>query len=517
MDLETLLSYPWRIMLPEFTILGVATLISLLDLFMKEKVDRKVLAWIALGGIGLALFFLVLNTGQPVQEILYETYRLDGFANAFKFIFLVGAALIFITSFDYVNRKDVPYEGEFYYLILTAALGAMIVASSADMITLFVGLELLSISSYILVAVRKHNLAANESAMKYVISGAIATAIMLFGMSYIYGLTGTTNLFEIQERLSVAALGGYLPVIYFAFFVTFVGMAFKLAVVPYHMWAPDVYQGAPTPITAFLSVVSKAAGFALVLRFFLVTMAGVVDVEQSQQAGTYIFALMNVELIMAIVAALSMIIGNTLALRQTNIKRLFAYSSIAQAGYILVPFAVGAHLLYFTEPNMVFSTALFYLAAYLLMNLGAFSVIQLVIKETGTEDIRGFAGLYQRAPFKAVAMTVFLASLAGIPLTAGFIGKYYILMGAVSAGLIWLAVVMLITTVISYYYYFGVISQMYMREPGNHAALPTPVGIGAVLVFCITGTILLGILPGLALDVIQTHFNFVEIFIPANG
>ncbi|EGL81779.1 NAD(P)H-quinone oxidoreductase subunit 2 [Caldalkalibacillus thermarum TA2.A1] len=517
MDLETLLSYPWRIMLPEFTILGVATLISLLDLFMKEKVERKVLAWIALGGIGLALVFLLFNTGQPVQEILYETYRLDGFANAFKFIFLIGAALIFLTSLDYVNKKDVPYEGEFYYLILTAVLGAMIVASSADMITLFVGLELLSISSYILVAVRKHHLAANESAMKYVISGGIATAVTLFGLSYIYGLTGTTNLFEIQERLAAAALGGYLPVIYFAFFVTFVGMAFKLSVVPFHMWAPDVYQGAPTPVTAFLSVVSKAAGFALVLRFFLVTMAGVIDVEQSRQAGVYIMALGNVELMIALVAAASMIIGNTMALRQTNVKRLFAYSSIAQAGYILVPFAVGAHLLYQTGPHLVIGPALFYLAAYLLMNLGAFAVIQLVIKDTGTEDIRGFAGLYKRAPFKAVAMTIFLASLAGIPFTAGFIGKYYILMGAVGAGLIWLAAVMLVTTVISYYYYFGVVSQMYMREPGEHAPLKTPAGIGAVLVVCIAGTILLGILPNLALDLLETHFNLVEIFWPARG
>jgi NADH-quinone oxidoreductase subunit N len=250
-DLEMLLSYPWRIMLPEFTILGVATIVSILDLFMREKVNRTVLAYISMGGIVLSLFFLFQNFGQPVQEILYETYRLDGFANAFKLLFLVGTGIVFLQSLDYVKQKEVPYEGEFYYLILTALLGAMIVASSADMITLFVGLELLSISSYILVGTRKHHLLSNESAMKYVISGGIASAVMLYGMSFIYGLTGTTNLFTITGRLFEAFQSGYDFLIYFAFFVTFVGMAFKITVVPFHMWAADVYQGAPTPVTAF--------------------------------------------------------------------------------------------------------------------------------------------------------------------------------------------------------------------------------------------------------------------------
>jgi NADH-quinone oxidoreductase subunit N len=504
MDINTLASYPWQIMMPEFTILGIATLLSLLDLFMKDKVNRKVLAWIALGGIGVAFYFTTLGIGQPVQQILFDTYRLDGFATAFKMIFLLSTAMVFIISFDYVKRKDIPYEGEFYYLILTGLLGAMILASSADMMTLFVGLELLSISSYILVGMRKKHLQSNESAFKYVVSGGIATAIMLYGMSFIYGLTGTTNLFEISMGLTFAFSEGYDFIIYFGFFLTFVGMAFKIAAVPFHMWGPDVYQGAPTPVTAFLSVVSKAAGFALILRFFLVSFLPVGPI--SQQTGMVEeFIFFNVTFFVGLAAAASMIIGNTLALRQTNIKRMFAYSSIAQAGYILVPFAV--------LTGFVSDMVIFYLMAYLFMNLGAFAVIQTVTKQTGTEEVKGFAGLYHRAPYQALAMTIFLLSLAGLPITAGFFGKFFIFMGSLNQGNVWLASVMVITSVISYFYYFGIIRQMYMRPGNSEAPLKAEVGIGVVIVVCLVGTLLLGLLPTYFMDIIHSNFNIEQIFI----
>lgn len=511
MDIEQLASYPWGIMMPEFTILGIATLLSLLDLFMKDKIDRKIIAWIGLGGIGIALYFVYHNmtllTGdQPVQQILFDTYRLDGYANAFKIIFLVGAALVFILSLDYVKKKDIPYEGEFYYLMLTAVLGAMILASSADMITMFIGLELLSLSSYILVGMRKKNLQSNESSFKYIVSGGIATAVMLYGMSFIYGLTGTTNLFVIGERLNIAFNDGFSFVIYFAFFLTFIGMAFKISAVPFHMWAPDVYQGAPTPVTAFISVVSKAAGFALIIRFLIVSFLQIGSVDQA--TGSYDIALLNVGLYVAFAAAASMIIGNTLALRQTNIKRMFAYSSIAQAGYILVPFAVLTNLI----TDMVF----FYLFAYLFMNLGAFAVIQSVTKQMGTEEIHGFAGLYHKAPFKALAMTIFLLSLAGLPITAGFFGKFFIFMGSIQLGNIWLASVMVITSVISYFYYFGVIRQMYMRPGKDDKPLKTPYGIGTVILVCVIGTLFLGFAPTLVMEFIHTHFNVEGILTVVN-
>lgn len=507
MDFDTLLSYPWRIMRPEFTILGVATFMSLLDLFLKDKVDRKRMAWIGLSGITVALYFVLLNVftpEAPVQQILYQTFRVDGFANGFKILFLLAAAIVFILAFDDMKDKgkEIPYRGEFYYLLLTAVLGAMVLASSADLITMFVGLELLSLSSYILVGMRKKRLDANESAFKYIVSGTIATAVMLYGMSFIYGLTGSSNLFEIASRLQFAYNEGYGLLIYLAFFLTFIGMAFKIAAVPFHMWAPDVYQGAPTPITAFLSVVSKAAGFAIILRLFLVSFLPVAEMNLFGMVEDFFFRVASV--VIGIVAALSMVIGNVLALRQSNVKRLFAYSSIAQAGYILVPFAVLSQYLL----DMIF----YYLLAYVFMNLGAFAVIQSVTNQTGTEDIKGFAGLYHRSPLKALGMTIFLLSLAGLPITAGFFGKFFIIQGSLMEGNIWLAAAIILTSVVSYYYYFGLIRQMYMRHGESEAPLNISGGIATVIVICVLGTVLLGILPTYALDMINEHFPFFQIF-----
>lgn len=513
MDWETVQSYSWQIMMPEFTILGIITLVTLLDLFMRDKIPRKLLAYISLGGIGIALFFLFQNMvrleGTGVQEILYETYRLDGFSNGFKLLFLVGTAMVFLLSLDYVSRREVPYEGEFYYLILTALLGAMIVASSSDMITLFVGLELLSISSYILVGVRKKNKLSNESAFKYVVSGGIASAIMLFGMSYIYGLTGTTNLYEVRENLQFALDQGHDILIYFAFFVTFIGMSFKISAAPFHMWTPDVYQGAPTPITAFLSVVSKAAGFALILRFFLIGLFPVFTTTGDQM----ISIMGNVGFFVAIIAAATMIIGTLVALRQIDVKRLFAYSSIAQAGYVLVPFAVIGPYVQFLEYNV--QIMIYYLGAYLLMNLGAFAIIQLVTKDRGTNDVSAFSGLYQRSPFQALAMTLFILSLAGLPPAAGFIGKVYIFMSSVQSGFIWLASIMVVTSIISYYYYFGVLRQIWVRQVDEEDGqqLKTPVGSGIVLVLCLVGTLAMFVLAGVTLEAIDHYFNVVDMII----
>jgi NADH-quinone oxidoreductase subunit N len=265
-----------------------------------------------------------------------------------------------------------------------------------------------------------------------------------------------------------------------------------------------VYQGAPTPITAFLSVVSKAAGFALILRFFIVSFLPVGPINpQTGTVGEFIF--FNVTFFIGLAAAASMIIGNTLALRQTNIKRMFAYSSIAQAGYILVPFAV--------LTGFVTDMVIFYLMAYLFMNLGAFAIIQSVTKQTGTEEVKGFAGLYHRSPYHAVAMTIFLLSLAGLPITAGFFGKFFIFMGSLNQGNVWLASVMVITSVISYFYYFGVIRQMYMRPGSSEVPLKAEVGIGVVILVCLIGTLLLGFAPTYIMDVIHSNFNIQEIFI----
>ncbi|PLS17744.1 NADH-quinone oxidoreductase subunit NuoN [Bacillus sp. M6-12] len=503
MDLETMLSYEWGAMMPEFIILGVAALLSLLDLFLPKQYNRKSLAWIALAGIILSIISLISLFDLKVTSILHDTFRLDSFAKAFKLLLLVGAALVILLAESFKPKEGISeYRGEFYYLFLAALLGAMVMSSSGDLITLFVGLELLSISSYILAGFRKKHLASNESAMKYVINGGISTAITLFGMSYLYGLTGTTNLKEMSGAMSAVFDGQFQYLFGLAFFMILVGLSFKLASVPFHMWAPDVYQGSPTPVTAFLSVVSKTAGFIILLRIlislFLMTPA--------DETGALTFLEKNNDYI-GFLAGITMIAGNVIALRQRNIKRMLAYSSIAHAGYILVAIAV---LGYFT-----FDAVWFYLAAYLFMNLGAFAVIQLITDKTGSEDISRFAGLYRTSPVLAVAMAVFILSLAGIPGTAGFIGKLTIFMGAFSAdpGHYVLGAIMIGATVISYVYYFGIMTQMFFRPAIAAEKMKIPGGIIIVLALCIGGTVLFGLAPNIAFDFLHTNFGGFEDFL----
>ncbi|WP_051330804.1 NADH-quinone oxidoreductase subunit NuoN [Aneurinibacillus terranovensis] len=496
-----LAQFDWSAMTPEFTILGVATLLSLIDLFMPKKSDRRILAWIGFAGLILAGFFVVKNTGHGVVSIMADMFRLDGYANGFKLILLGGVAFVFLISINYIDKNNIIYSGEFYYLLLTALLGGMIMASSADLITLFVGLELLSISSYIMVGTRKNHIQSNESSFKYVVSGGIATAITLYGMSFIYGITGSTNLYVIGERLAQEVQNGFSFIMFLGLLLMLVGLSFKISAVPYHMWTPDVYQGAPTPITAFLSVVSKSAGFAMILRVFLVMLYNLQDIDKA--TGQPIPLLLGKwATIVAIVAGASMILGNTMALRQVNAKRLMAYSSIAQAGYLLVPFATFTILLY--------EQTIFYLFAYLCANMGIFAVMMLVNRDQNTEDVTSFAGLYHRAPWLAIAMTFFLLSLAGIPVTAGFVGKFYILLSALAYHRYWLSGIMIATSVVSYFYYFGFIRQMYMRPGKTEAPLKVPATIVIVLIVAFVGTVAAGILPGSVMGYIHAHFPFAQ-------
>lgn len=504
MDIETLLGFEWRKMAPEFTILITAVVLSFIDLFAPRRMNRRSFAWLALIGIVIALSFCITQIGTPVTTILAGTYRLDAFAVAFKLLLLIGIAFVLLMSFDYDKRGDMLYRGEFYYLLLAALLGAMMLTSSADMITLFVSLEVLSLASYIMAGLRKEDLASNEAALKYVLNGGIATGIFLFGMSYIYGLSGTTNLYEIR-----AVLGGENPLIFdsrfllmFAFILVFIGFSFKLTTVPFHMWAPDVYEGAPTPVTAFLGVVSKTAGFVLVLRFLIIVFMDAPGVDVTADRGALIFA--NAAPYVAVAAALAMVIGNTAALRQKNMKRLFAYSGIAQAGYVLVPFV--------SLTELTLGNVWFYLLVYLFMNLGAFAIIQTVAERDGNADMAHFTGLSRRSPWLALAMAVFLISLAGIPATAGFIGKFNILVEAIGSGRFWLASVMLGTTVISYFYYFHIIVAMYRRPALRTERLPLPVSTGVVVGIGVIATIGLGLFPDVALGFLHDHFPLADFF-----
>ena len=496
MDLETLLSFEWGIMMPEFIILGIATILTLCDLFMPKTLDRKILGWLGFMGILAALVSLIGLVDHEVASILFDTFRLDAFAKAFKMILLVGAALVMLLSISYQPTEGMSeYRGEFFYLFLTALLGAMVVTSSGDLITLFVGLELLSISSYLLAGIRKKNTQSNESAMKYVINGSISTAITLFGMSYVYGLTGTTNIAGMRDVLLAMSDSQYVYLLVIAFLMIFVGLSFKITAAPFHMWAPDVYQGAPTPVTAFLSVVSKTAGFVLLIRIFLSIFA---NAASSGPNSSSILEMMQDYI--AFIAGATMIIGNVIALKQRNIKRIFAYSSIAHAGYLLVAFA--------SFSNFMLDSMWFYLTAYLFMNLGAFAIIQILTEKTGSEDRSHFAGLYKRAPFLSIALSVMLLSLAGIPGTAGFIGKLNIITGAfvVEQPYYVLVSVMIATTVIAYVYYFGIMAQMFFRPAASEEQVKIPVGAGIVIGICLGATILLGFFPNIAFDFLQTHF-----------
>ncbi len=499
MDLHTLTSMNWGIMAPEFAILGTAIILSLLDLFMPRAQSRRPLGILAIAGIAAAFIFLYLQFGHEGASLFHDMYRLDSFSKAFKLILLLGTGLILVLAYDYRMNEEEEYRGEFYYLLLTALLGAMFMASSGDMITLFIGLELLSLSSYVMAGMRKRKLESNEAAFKYVVSGGISTAITMFGMSYVFGLTGETNLYAVGAALRDTSILQNQFLLVFAFFITFAGLTFKIASAPFHMWAPDVYQGSPLPVTAFLSVVSKTAGFAIILRFFLLCFSSAPGIKGDP-------LLLQVQPYLAVLAGATMIAGNVIALRQRNIKRLFAYSSIAQAGYILVPFVSVSALL--------FETTWFYLLAYLFMNIGAFAVIQEVTAASGTNDISGFAGLYKRSPWLAVAMTIFILSLAGIPATAGFAGKFGIFMNALGTnpGHYILAGILMAATVVSYFYYFNIIGQMFFRSGQEERAIQHKKGLLFVTALCAAATVFFGIFPGTALHFFYNEFHLTDFF-----
>ncbi|MBK5485437.1 MULTISPECIES: NADH-quinone oxidoreductase subunit NuoN [unclassified Peribacillus] len=505
MDWNTMLSYNWGAMMPEFIILGTAMILSILDLFWPKHFNRRKLAWLALTGIILAFLSLISLFSYETVSILSDTFRLDSFAKAFKLILLFGAGLVILLAESYEPQEGLQeHRGEFYYLFLTALLGAMIMTSSGDMITLFVGLELLSLSSYILVGIRKHNRKSNEASMKYVINGGISTAITLFGMSYLYGVTGSVNLGEMSRTMAAMTDGQLQYIMGLAFFMVFVGLSFKIAAAPFHMWAPDVYEGAPTPVVAFLSVISKTAGFVIILRIFLSLFL----TAPGDTFGALDFLEKN-NIYIAFVAGLTIIIGNVIALRQQNLKRLFAFSSIAHAGYLLIAVATmgGGYFL--------MDTVWFYLLAYLLMNIGVFAVIQLLSSQSGSEDISIVAGLGGRSPYLAIAFTVFILSLAGIPGTTGFIGKLNIFLGTfiTEPGHYVLAGIMIAGTIVSYVYYFGLLVQVFFRPIHSDKVIKIRSGLSTVIIICLVGTILFGIVPNIALDFLHNQFGDFTDFI----
>jgi NADH-quinone oxidoreductase subunit N len=482
----------WAVMGPEIVLVLAGFVILLFDLFAAKESSRRISPYLGLISVLVALVLVIRNFGvvadvETPLQLSNMLYVLDNFGNVFKVIFLTGAALTLLMSIDFLGRHSDVKVGEYTYLLMFATVGAMAMASAYDLITLFVGLELLSISSYILVAIRRDNAKSSESAMKYLITGALATALALYGMSFIYGVTGQTNLFLGRQMISQMWIE-LKPVLMLGFLLMFAGFAIKAALAPFHKWAPDTYEGAPNPITSFLAVVSKAAVFALIARVFIWGFSW-------QIPDLYIY--------LAVLAASSMVIGNVAALAQKNIKRLLALSSVAQAGYLLVPLAVLGKGTSDFNIWLALGQVAFYLFGYLFMTMGAFAVLTAVTREAGTESIEAFRGLYKRSPFQAVAMTIFLLSMAGMPLTAGFFGKFFIFLGTINTGMYWLGALLFFTSAIAFYYYFGVMRNIFANDEKAVAkgSVAMPWSLNVIVLIGLIGTIGLGVFPNMFLDV----------------
>lgn len=461
------------------------------DLFVPRKI---VTAWLTLGALGISfvLNLFIFNTGGEALEGMFIADQFTGFMNI---VILTAAVLTVLLSVDYLKRSGIE-RGEFYSLLLFSTAGMMFMASANDLIVIFVSLELLSIPLYIMAAFRPNDLKSEESGMKYFILGAFASAFFVYGAALIYGATGTTRLPEIFAAVEgiVAADSTAIFYLLVGTALLIVGLGFKVAVVPFHMWTPDVYEGAPTPVTAFMSVGAKAGGFAALLRVMAVGLPVLF-----LQAGDTITAWQNV---VWIIAALTMIIGNFVAISQNNLKRMLAYSSIAHAGYILMAVAAAGTA---GVSNAAAQSALVYLLAYTFTNLGAFGVVLVLERTDGSgTSLDDMIGLAKSKPILAAAMTIFMFSLTGIPLTGGFTGKWLIFQATLDAGLVPLAVVGVLTSVVSAFYYVRVIVNMYLREGDGSEAEGLSQYATYAIYASLAGTLLIGIVPVLVTNLTDT-------------
>lgn len=427
--------------LPEVILAGFAIVIMVVEP-MVSPARKRALGRVAFAGV-LAAGWALVGGSMPAGLAFGRSISADGFSSFFILIFLLIAGLVLLGSMDYLERDNVQH-GEFYALILFATVGMCFMAASTDLIMIFIGLEISSLSSYVLAGFKRHDPQSNESAMKYFLLGSFATAFFLYGIAFVYGLTGTTNLLDVSAAL--AEPGSWNSPARLALVLMFVGLAFKVSTVPFQVWTPDVYQGAPAPVTAFLSTGPKAAAFAVLARIFL---------GAAGSAGPVAFWLIWIS------AVLTMSVGNLAALLQTNVKRMLAYSAIAHAGYVLVGLAAAIE----TGHSEGAGAVLFYLAAYALMNVGAFLLIaHLAGAGEHRTELADFTGLGRACPGVAACLTVFMLSLAGIPATAGFFAKFYVFRAAMHAGLTGLTLIAVLNGVVSVYYYLGLVVTLYMRE-----------------------------------------------------
>ncbi|MBW3642934.1 MAG: NADH-quinone oxidoreductase subunit N [Actinobacteria bacterium] len=471
---------------PEIVLVVVLGVLLLVDLVFEERARWASSTIAGIGLLAALVPVLTLAVAGDDRSMFGGAYVVDNFALVLKGLFLVAGYVTVLISTDYIGEGDY-YEGEYYFMLLSSLLGMTVMASARDLLSIFVALELLSIPAYLLAGWRKRDLRGNEASLKYYLLGVFASAVMLYGMSLVFGVAGSTLLSRIGDAVSAGPRSA--PVITVGIVFVVVGFAFKVSAVPFHTWAPDTYEGAPTPITAFLSVASKAAGFVALVQLVFIGFLGRDDVWAPM---------------FWLLAALTMTVGNLIALRQTNLVRLLAYSSVAQAGFMLAPFAVAADIPAARGgTGGAIGSVVTYLLIYSAMNLGAFAVVMAVARKTRSGEISSYGGLFQYAPGLTVLMSIFLFALAGIPPLAGWYAKFVVFKSLLDAGTtagIALAVVGVVNSVVALFYYASVAREMWMSpvpEGQDLTAVRVPPALGASLALCAAATLAIGVAPNL--------------------
>ncbi|MGD0509766.1 MAG: NADH-quinone oxidoreductase subunit N [Terriglobales bacterium] len=459
--------------LPELVLSLFGMLVMIVDPLLDEENSHRSLGTIALIGT-LAALASTFWMAQYQETAFSNMIRVEGFSIFFHFLVIAVAAVAILSSFDYLRVQRIR-AGEYYGLILFGTVGMCLMSSAIELVLIFIALEISSISTYILAGFRRHDASSSESSLKYFLLGSFATAFFLYGVALMFGATGSTNVDAINQALHSS--NAPVPVLaYLATALMFMGLGFKVASAPFHVWTPDVYEGAPAPVVGLMSTGPKAAAFAILLRVLF-----------EARAPGYFWLIW-------VSAALTMTLGNVCALVQNNVKRLLAYSSIAHAGYLLVAFAA--------QPDLGISAAMFYTAAYAAMNLGAFAVVS-HFANAGEKyvTLEDYAGLGRTSPALAATFTFFLMSLIGIPITGGFFAKFYVLSAALKSNLAGLAIILVLNSAVGAYYYLRIIVMMYMREPrGEVPVTPVPAAAGLAIAVCVLLTLYLGVLPGRVLD-----------------
>jgi NADH-quinone oxidoreductase subunit N len=466
--------------LPELVLSIFGLAIMFIDPLMDERTSQKTLGGISLAG-ALAALAATLFQAQPQYAGLgfWNMVRVDHFSIFFHFLVTAITAVVILTSYEYMDVQQIR-AGEYYGLILFGAVGMCLMSSAVELVLIFIALEISSISTYVLAGFRRRAAISSESSVKYFLLGSFATAFFLYGVALMFGATGSTSIAVIGEKL---AAGNSSLLIYAGVALMFVGLGFKVAAAPFHIWTPDVYEGAPSPVVGFMSTAPKAAVFAVLLRIVF---------EAHAPATLWL---------VWVLAALSMTIGNIAALVQNNVKRLLAYSSIAHAGYLLVAFA--------SLPSDGIPAAMFYTASYAAMNVGAFAVVS-HFANSGERYVamEDYSGLGRRSPILAATLTIFLLSLIGIPITGGFFAKFYVFSAAVQSHLMGLLIIGVLNSAIGAYYYLRIIVVMYMREEREEIPVtPIPAGLGLALALSLAATIYLGVAPNRVLNYAQTSVN----------